>query len=396
MKNTKGITLIALIITIIVMLILVAVSISVALNTGLFKSAGDATQNWKTAQDAESKMQIEIDGKKYDSVEDYIAGKESIPEIHNWVRTEDDLTCAHCNKTYTIGQKVNYTKTGTGNSTISGEKSGVSQGILDGKLDAANFGTEGAQTINEDTEIEWIVLGTESSNGDDGTNETLLLTTVTPTTESITLYGCQAYNFAIEEINRMCMEIYGSDARGMTMVDVSECVNYNNPRGMYCNQYGVWSVTDNLTTKLKDLGDKWQGIKENRSGVFYDPKNPNGIKDNGESLGEYQLNAYHYYLSDDGAYLINDYNKSDTNNPITDAEKNVIFGSSKDYNYWLASRGVGVFHTDARFSPGAVSSRWAGSLGEYNMFGTRGTLGSAERRIRPVVSLRTELPEVVE
>ena len=52
MKNTKGITLIALIITIIVMLILVAVNISVALNTGLFKSAGDAKKNCKSSQDA--------------------------------------------------------------------------------------------------------------------------------------------------------------------------------------------------------------------------------------------------------------------------------------------------------------------------------------------------------
>ena len=74
MKNTKGITLIALIITIIVMLILVAVSISVALNTGLFKSTSDATKNWKSAQDIEGNIGngIEIGGKKYSSMEDYI------------------------------------------------------------------------------------------------------------------------------------------------------------------------------------------------------------------------------------------------------------------------------------------------------------------------------------
>ena len=74
MKNTKGITLIALIITIIVMLILVAVSISVALNTGLFKSAGDATKNWKSAQDAEANVgsEIKIGDKTYASIEDYL------------------------------------------------------------------------------------------------------------------------------------------------------------------------------------------------------------------------------------------------------------------------------------------------------------------------------------
>ena len=82
MKNTKGITLIALIITIIVMLILVAVSISVALNTGLFKSAGDATKNWKSAQEAETNVgsEIKIGDKTYSSIEEYIEDIKPIPE----------------------------------------------------------------------------------------------------------------------------------------------------------------------------------------------------------------------------------------------------------------------------------------------------------------------------
>ena len=82
MKNTKGITLIALIITIIVMLILVAVSISVALNTGLFKSAGDATKNWKSAQDTEANVgsEIKIGDKTYSSIEEYIEDTKPLPE----------------------------------------------------------------------------------------------------------------------------------------------------------------------------------------------------------------------------------------------------------------------------------------------------------------------------
>ena len=80
-KNKSGITLIALIITIIVMLILVAVSISVALNTGLFKSAGDATKNWKSAQDTEANVgsEIKIGDKTYSSVEDYLNNNNNNP-----------------------------------------------------------------------------------------------------------------------------------------------------------------------------------------------------------------------------------------------------------------------------------------------------------------------------
>lgn len=53
MKEQKGITLVALVITIIVMLILVTVSISVALNGGLFKNAGDAANNTAVERNAE-------------------------------------------------------------------------------------------------------------------------------------------------------------------------------------------------------------------------------------------------------------------------------------------------------------------------------------------------------
>ena len=60
MKNQKGITLIALIITIIVMLILVGVSVTVALNGGLFETAKKAVDDTKIARDEE--LLIDADG----------------------------------------------------------------------------------------------------------------------------------------------------------------------------------------------------------------------------------------------------------------------------------------------------------------------------------------------
>lgn len=60
-ENNVGVTLIALIITIIVMLILVAVSVRIAINTGLLKSAGDATKGWKIAQDQEQNKVEAVD-----------------------------------------------------------------------------------------------------------------------------------------------------------------------------------------------------------------------------------------------------------------------------------------------------------------------------------------------
>ena len=81
LKTQKGITLIALVITIIVMLILVAVTISMAINGGLFEKAGKATGDTRNAMDAEQALasgQITIDGKTYASIDDYLAGKETM------------------------------------------------------------------------------------------------------------------------------------------------------------------------------------------------------------------------------------------------------------------------------------------------------------------------------
>ena len=60
MKNQNGITLIALIITIIVMLILVAVTVTTAVQSGLFGHAGNATKEWKEAEDKELNIDSEI------------------------------------------------------------------------------------------------------------------------------------------------------------------------------------------------------------------------------------------------------------------------------------------------------------------------------------------------
>ena len=82
MRKNKGITLVALIITIIVMLILVAVSVNILIKSNLIGIAEKTTDKYKTASEEEGNSGvIEIDGKKYNSIEDYMAGKEKLPDI---------------------------------------------------------------------------------------------------------------------------------------------------------------------------------------------------------------------------------------------------------------------------------------------------------------------------
>ncbi len=403
MRREKGITLIALIITIVVMLILVAVSVNVIIKSNLIGTAEKTVDKYKTASEEESNMsQIEINGKKYDSIEDYLAGVESIPEIHNWVRTGDNIKCEHCNTSLTIGQKLNYTtKGGTGSSSISEEKSGIAQAKTDGESWATSYGVQTVNIASDDTK--WVVLGVEDSNKN-GTNETLLLTTETPTTETIRMYGYQPCNHVVEEINRMCKEIYGVEARGMTIEDVNACLQYTAPAGM-CEKDNsgtcvYYTVPEG--TKISDLGssygDIWTDIQNNARVIdgtkkYFTPSCPEGTTDS-SVLGKIPVDGYYYHLSDDGTYLVNDANASDTSHTITTATKNLIFGDSKNYLYWLASRGVYALSDSARFGPGAVFEGFANSCNDL-LYSSGNSCGS-ELPLRCVVSLRSDIPAVVE
>ena len=406
MRREKGITLIALIITIIVMLILVGVVVQVVIQSDLLGTAKTAGDKYKTAYEEESNMsQIEINGKKYDSIEDYLAGVESIPEIHNWVRTGDNIKCEHCNTSLTIGQKLNYTnhtKTGAGSSSISEEKSGIAQAKTDGQSWATSLGVQTVNITSDDTK--WVVLGVEDSNKN-GTNETLLLTTETPTTEKIKMYGYQPYNHAVDEINRMCKEIYGADARGMTIEDVNACLQYVAPAGMCAknNSGTIVYYTVPEGTKISDLGSSygniWTDIQNNARVIdgtkkYFTPSCPEGTTDS-SVLGNIPVDGYFYHLSDDGTYLVNEANASDTSHTITTVTRNLIFGDSNNYLYWLASRGVCAYSGCADFGPGAVIGGGANSV-VVDLFDSVGDSGNDELPLRCVVSLRSDIPAVVE
>ena len=399
MRREKGITLIALIITIVVMLILVAVSVNVIIKSNLIGTAEKTVDKYKTASEEESNMsQIEINGKKYDSIEDYLAGVESIPEIHNWVRTGDNIKCEHCNTSLTIGQKVNYTKTGTGSSSISEEKSGIAQAKADEQSWATSYGVQTVNIASDDTK--WVVLGVEDSNKN-GTNETLLLTTETPTTETIRMYGYQPYNYAIDEINRMCKEIYGAEARGMTIEDVNACVQYTAPAGMCAknNSGTIVYYTVPEGTKISDLGSSygniWTDIQNNARVIdgtkkYFTPSCPEGTTD-ASVLGNIIVDGYSYVVDStvgapEGIPVLPD--------STTSATKKLIFGDSKNYGYWLASRGVCADSVYANFGPGAVDGGVAGSFG--GLFDSLGGSGNVGLPLRCVVSLRSDIPAAVE
>ena len=168
----------------------------------------------------------------------------------------------------------------------------------------------------------------------------------------------------------MCKELYGEEAEGMTIEDVNNCLGYTNPKGMYYDKSDNELIANNLTTKLNSL-PIWNDIKDNH-------QTPDG-KNTEDALGEYPLNGYGYSISSTGA---------------TDARKNLILASNTPY--WLASRGVyaDANYGYANFGPGAVDVGYAGSY--FGTFFSDGREYVIEFGFRPVVSLRSDIPAVVE
>ena len=367
MRRDKGITLVALIITIVVMLILVAVSINVIVNSDLIGHAEKTGDAYRNAIAKEEAYNPSIGNGK--TLDDYMKDAKIVEEVHNWKVNGDKFTCtcdlckAHANGdssnglTVEIGQEIKYKAVRD------------TEGAITTTITAAMSGHTENQTISLTAEPTYVVMGVADIN-ENGTNETLLLTITKPEVK-VTLKGAAAYNNGPTEINRMCRELYGKDARGMTIEDVNNCLGYTNPKGIYYDKSGNEQTVNNLTTKLSSL-PIWNDIKNNH-------QTPDG-RNTEAALGEYPLDGYHYSISSTEA---------------TEARKNLILAS--DTGYWLASRGVnahaGFGYTG--FGPGAVRVGKANSnYGAFSSVGREGE-GGDELGLRPVVSLTSQIPEVV-
>ena len=389
-RNTnKGITLIALVITIIVMLILVAVTISMAVNGGLFNYAGKAVGETQNALDVEQQLAngaIQVNGVWYDSIDDYLNGKPALVTIHTWTRgTGEDIdkfTCSHCNTTYTMGQTVNYTATGT--STLYADRLGMT----------VEEGFNEMPVTSQDTT--WVVLGIQDTNGDD-VNETLLITSATPVelvaggySDFLEMTFEAAEKNGPEEINRICKELFSNseygEARGMTIEDVDSALNFTPLGGYTVNMYGVGGerrCLGNFTTKFKDLPD-WTAFSDAAIS-----------SEQVEIVRKYEdciVNYYIYCLD----VTLGIYNPDDIslNQPITQVEKDLIFGGDESFKYFLASRG----YTFSEYAgpiclPGFVVNGYATNMCAFTP-AANSNYDTVNGGLRPVVSLTSKLPEI--
>ena len=381
-ERNKGITLIALIITIILLLILSAVSVDLVINGNIFIKSEKTVKRANEKTDQQQAIENELFGELNSTKPKGIKSKEIKPKeiIHNFQYTDNSLAelkcdCQTCKKTnprgrsYKIGQQIKLTDSDTLLTDTS-----------------AATGTE------------WVVFGREDSNKD-GKYETLLITTLAPSTEKLKLGEngnktkcAELYNTGKEQVEAKVKELYGDNARAITIEDINRTLGYTPVGGMY-HDGSQWQTTGNFTTKLKDLGETWTKIvnynTNNCEGVFYTPAHPEGISDNGAELGEYLLDGYWYAVNSSAG----DTGVPTVSENTSNVAKNLVFGTSGNkYSYWLASRGAYANVNCACFGPGRVDDGSADS--SIELFYSNGYACDLELSARALVSLKSEIPEL--
>ena len=173
LKNAKGITLVALVITIIILLILATISIQSLTNTGLFEKAKEARDKTDNATENQAKTLNEYE----DELNKYVSGTTQTQKLADKVK---------------IGDYVTYTPDELSNESLTTLKTNLN--TYSGKSDS---------TINSEIkrdDLKWRVLDIQ--------NGQVRLISETPTTSKIELKGYNGYNNAVKLIDDACSTLY--------------------------------------------------------------------------------------------------------------------------------------------------------------------------------------------
>ena len=176
-KNSKGITLVALVITIIILLILAGISISALTNTGIFQKAKDAKQK---SEDASLDQNTKLD--EYEN------------ELDKYLPKQNENSLA---KAVKVGDYVAYKPDKLDDNALTTLKTNLK-----------NYSGASDNTTNSAIDIEkglkWRVLDVDETTG------VVRLISAAPTNKSIELKGYNGYNNAVKLLDDACSTLYNS------------------------------------------------------------------------------------------------------------------------------------------------------------------------------------------
>ena len=409
LREKRGITLIALVVTIVVLLILAGITISLVFSeNGVIGKAKEAKEETRGAAVEEAKNMWELDK----SLTKYVGGSsQSLDELLDSLEEQKQITAKEKaeiketgsvtigSRTITfntartlvelydagelkIGDYVNYQNPTSGSYTSLGSKTGMDTEITDGSDTDQIFNVANNQ-------LTWRVLGKDEATGGikliAGSPMKRESNASYPDVPYYFLNGAKGYINAETELNNICA-LYKNDlaqtARSVTMEDVNQVFGIKSEVDI--KKFNVYGLQDN---NYLQYGEQYSFSNQYTPESWLDGKTRTTVTG----------------IVDGYAFMINPPSESGINSVTLEDERiynllfdNVEYGNTMGKAYWLASRGVYTFSDDcAGFGPGVVGTEGGMTMAVTgaSMFGSSGGEGSNGFAVRPVVVLKSDVTE---
>ncbi len=386
-KNSKGITLVALVITIIILLILAGISISALTNTGIFQKAKDAKQKSENAAlDQNTKLN------EYENeIDKYIPKANSLAKavkVGDYVAyTPDKLDKSALDKlkenlnTYSGARNLKtYSAIGRDNLSLrvidGDEKTGAVR--LISATPTSNNTTNSA--IGRDN-LGWRVLDVDEKTG------AVRLISATPTDKTIVLYGYDGYNNAVKLLDDVCSTLYNSKlatkVQNLKIEDIQDKMKEKDYSKLY-SEYGKTPIQPENKKYPSILAqEKNQKVNE-YEGTLDLSKQDNYINQTdvleANSL-ELKITLWGKIGETGPKVLTADDFEGDDGKIYSD-----MF--CKDYTYWMSSRCIYADSDRAGFIVRCVSS---GGVFANILYYSSGREDSGGFAFRPVITLNSNV-----
>ena len=386
-KNSKGITLVALVITIIILLILAGISISALTNTGIFQKAKDAKQK---SEDAALDQNTKLD--EYENeIDKYIPKANSLAKavkVGDYVAyTPDKLDKSALDKlkenlnTYSGARNLKtYSAIGRDNLSLrvidGDEKTGAVR--LISATPTSNNTTNSA--IGRDN-LGWRVLDVDEKTG------AVRLISATPTDKTIVLYGYDGYNNAVKLLDDVCSTLYNSKlatkVQNLKIEDIQDKMKEKDYSKLY-SEYGKTPIQPENKKYPSILAqEKNQKVNE-YEGTLDLSKQDNYINQTdvleANSL-ELKITLWGKIGETGPKVLTADDFEGDDGKIYSD-----MF--CKDYTYWMSSRCIYADSDRAGFIVRCVSS---GGVFANILYYSSGREDSGGFAFRPVITLNSNV-----
>ncbi len=381
-KNSKGITLVALVITIIILLILAGISISALTNTGIFQKAKDAKQKSENAAlDQNTKLneyENEID--KYIPKANSLAKAVKVGDYVAYTPDKLDKLKENLN-TYSGARNLKtYSAIGRDNLSLrvidGDEKTGAVR--LISATPTSNNTTNSA--IGRDN-LGWRVLDVDEKTG------AVRLISATPTDKTIVLYGYDGYNNAVKLLDDVCSTLYNSKlatkVQNLKIEDIQDKMKEKDYSKLY-SEYGKTPIQPENKKYPSILAqEKNQKVNE-YEGTLDLSKQDNYINQTdvleANSL-ELKITLWGKIGETGPKVLTADDFEGDDGKIYSD-----MF--CKDYTYWMSSRCIYADSDRAGFIVRCVSS---GGVFANILYYSSGREDSGGFAFRPVITLNSNV-----